>query len=140
MTAKFWSINLKISVTESVAIDTWKECTQENKEFRGASISSSVGISNVEECVAYCQTVEGCVGVTYTKSSNTCTAKSKRTGDSIQPNNDAVSVSMMCLSKYLIKAFRLMTNETNYINRLVFQYFGALMICYSAVGSNTKFC
>ena len=88
-------------MTESVAIDTWKECTQENKEFRGADISSSVGISNVEECVAYCQTVEGCVGVTYTKSSSTCTAKDKRTGDSIQPNNNAVSVSMMCLSKYL---------------------------------------
>ncbi|KAL5262630.1 hypothetical protein ACHWQZ_G008132 [Mnemiopsis leidyi] len=94
----FVSSNLYCQMTESVAIDTWKECIYENKEFSGASISSSVGISNIEECVAFCQSVEECAGVTYNRASKTCTAKNKRTGDGIQPNSNAESVSLMCLS------------------------------------------
>ncbi|KAL5262632.1 hypothetical protein ACHWQZ_G008134 [Mnemiopsis leidyi] len=94
----FVSSNLYCQMTESVAIDTWKECIHENKEFSGASISSSEGISNIEECVAFCQSVEECAGVTYNRASKTCTAKNKRTGDGIQPNSNAESVSLMCLS------------------------------------------
>jgi len=86
-------------VTESATIDTWKECVQENINYPGADIVTSAGISNIEECAAFCQTVEGCVAATFNKQTKTCYAKNKRNGDRVGSDTSAVSVSMMCLSK-----------------------------------------
>jgi len=92
------SANMYCQLIESATIDTWKECVQDNTDYNGAGIATSAGISNIEECAAFCQTVEGCVAVTFNKSTKTCYAKSKRNGDRVQSNSSAVSVSLMCLS------------------------------------------
>jgi len=92
------SANMYCQMTESATIDTWKECVQENINYPGADIVTSAGISNIEECAAFCQTVEGCVAATFSKQSKTCYAKNKRNGDRVGSDTSAVSVSMMCLS------------------------------------------
>ena len=95
---------------ESATIETWKECVKDNTDYNGAGIASSAGISNIEECAAFCQTVEGCASVTFNKSTKTCYAKSKRNGDRVLSNSQAVSVNLMCLSKFSITTKDILNN------------------------------
>jgi len=94
----YFSANLYCQISDAATLDTWRECVQQGTGYTGSDIASTGGISTVEECVSFCQTVDNCQSVTYTKSTKQCNAKSKRKGDSVISSGDKVSVTMPCLS------------------------------------------